>query len=340
MQKRHFSLALMFAVTTLFTCMVLAPSAQAAPKVYKLKFAHDNNPDASYQAGALKFQELVRERTNGQVEIQIYPSAQLGDETTLMESVRMGTIDFAPCGCPNASPVFPMLNLFSLSYLFKDQAHFDDCFNDPQSTIPGIVKKMVADQKTGATVGAFFTIGKRSVVNRVKPVTKPEDLQGMSIRVMNSPIETEIWRTLGAIPTSIATNETYSALQTNVVNAAENAPIIVFSWKFYEAAPYYSLTEHQFFLSPVFVSDKLFKKLPADLAATVMECLEEAAAYERKADIGINEEALKKMAAAGCKINDDVNKQAFIDLLSPLQDKVAEKYGMTAVLQDIRGKMR
>ncbi len=331
---------MLFAVLTLLVCMLaVVPSSRAAGTVYKLKFAHDNNPDASYQAGAVKFQELVKEKTNGQVEIQIYPSAQLGDETTLLESVRMGTIDFAPCGCPNASPVFPMLNLFSLSYLFKDQAHFNACISEA-SGIPQKVKQRVADQQTGATIGAFFTIGKRSIVNRIKPVTKPEDLKGLSIRVMNSPIETEIWRTLGAIPTSIATNETYSALQANVVNAAENAPIIIYSWKFYEAAPYYSLTEHQFFLSPVFVSDKVFKKLPADLAATVMDCLAQAADYERAADIRINEDALKKMAAAGCKINDDVDKQAFIRLLSPLQDKVAAQYGMTDILQEIRKNMQ
>lgn len=335
--KTPFRFQMLLAVLSMVSVVCIASSAWAAGKVYKLKFAHDNNPDASYHVGALKFQELVKAKTNGQVVVEVYPSAQLGDETTLLESVRMGTIDFATCGCPNASPVFPALNLFSLSYLFRDQAHFDSCLDD-NSGITDKVKKLVADQKTGASIGAFFTIGKRNVVNRVKPIVVPEDLKGMPIRVMNSPIETEIWRTIGAIPTSIATSETYSALQANVVSAAENAPIIVYSFKFYEAAPYYSLTEHQFFLSPVFVSDLVAKKLPAELYKDVMECLKEAAIYERQADLAINEDALKKMAAAGCNINDNVNKEAFIKILTPLHDKIAEQYGMSEVLKEIRAK--
>jgi TRAP-type C4-dicarboxylate transport system substrate-binding protein len=158
----------------------------------------------------------------------------------------------------------------------------------------------------------------------------------MKIRVMASPIETEVWTTFGAQPTTIPTPETYSALQTGVVAAAENAPIIIYSWKFYEPAPYYSLTEHQFFMSPVFVSDKTREKLPDDLEAIVMKCLEEASVYERKIDLEINDKALKDLAAAGCKINSDVDKQGFIGKLTSMQDKVAEQYKIQDVLKMIR----
>ncbi len=299
-----------------------------------LKFGHDNNTDGSYHAGALEFQRLVAEKTGGAVKIDIYPSAQLGDEATLLESVRMGTVDFATCGCSNAATVFPELGLFSVSYLFKDQAHFDKCVADDSPMIDRL-KELVADRNAGARIGGLFTIGKRSVINKRGPIVTPDDLKGMKIRVMASPIETEVWTTLGALPTSIATAETYSALESGVVEAAENAPIIVYSWKFHEPAPYYSLTEHQFFLSPVFVSDKVAGKL-GEYADTVMEALREAAVYERQADIKINEQALKDLEAGGAKINNNVDKQAFMDKLASLQDKVAGQYNVQDLLEMIR----
>ena len=307
-------------------------------ETYTLKFGHDNNTDASYHAGALEFQRLVEERTDGRVHIEIFPSAQLGDEAALLEGVRMGTVDFAPCGCSNAATVFPMLGLFSVSYLFRDQEHFDACVAS-DSDVYTRVKALVAAEDSGATVGGIFTIGKRSVINSKHPIVEPEDMQGIKLRVMSSPIETRVWSALGAMPTSIATSETYSALQTGVVDGAENAPIIVYSWKFHEVAKYYSLTEHQFFMSPVFVSDKVAEKLPEDLYGIVMECLEEACVYERQEDISINEQALENLAAGGCEINDDVDKEAFMEILSPLQDEVAAEYQVEDVLQMIRDKL-
>lgn len=320
-----------------------APSDSASQpgdstKVYTLKFGHDNNTDASYHAGALEFQRLVEERTGGRVKIEVFPSAQLGDEAALLEGVRMGTVDFAPCGCSNAATVFPMLGLFSVSYLFRDQEHFDSCVDDSSDVITR-VKELVEAENTGATVGGIFTIGKRSVINSKHPIVKPEDMKGIKLRVMSSPIETMVWSTLGAMPTSIATSETYSALQTGVVDGAENAPIIVYSWKFHEVAKYYSMTEHQFFMSPVFVSDKVKDKLPEDLYGLVMECLEEACVYERREDIAINEKALEDLAAGGCEINDDVDKEAFMEILAPLQDEVAADYNVEDVLQMIREKL-
>lgn len=307
-------------------------------KTYTLKFGHDNNTDGSYHAGALEFARLVEERTDGQVIIEVFPSAQLGDEAALLEGVRMGTVDFAPCGCSNAATVFPMLGLFSVSYLFRDQEHFDACVAD-DSDMVARVKELVAAEDSGAKIGGIFTIGKRSVINSKHPVVTPEDMEGIKLRVMASPIETQVWSTMGSLPTSIATSETYSALQTGVVDGAENAPIIVYSWKFHEVAPYYSMTEHQFFISPVFVSDKLEDKLPADLYETVMECLADACVYERTEDININEQALKDLAAGGCIINDDVDKEAFMEILSPLQDEVAGQYGVEDVLKMIRDKL-
>lgn len=300
-----------------------------------LKVGHDQQESGSYQAGMKKFADLVAERTGGKVKVEIYPNAVLGPEVKLLEAVRMGTLDIALCGAPNASGVVPELAMFSLSYLFKNQQQFDAAMK-PDGEILNILQKTVADKNAGVKMIGLFTTGKRSIVNSVKPVRSAADMKGMKIRVMASPVEHKIWSGLGAYPANIATPETFTALQTKVVNAAENAPSVVLNWKWYEPAKYYSLTEHQFFVSPVFMSDKAYNNLPPDLREIVIKAMRDASAYERIADIKINEDALKEMQSRGAIINSDVDKKSFIDALKNIQNEVADQLKTKQILDLIR----
>jgi tripartite ATP-independent transporter DctP family solute receptor len=312
-----------------------ASSAVSSQGPIVLKVGHDQPEASSYHVGMKKFAELVAERTGGKVKVDIYPNAVLGPEAKLLEGVRTGTIDIATCGAPNASGVVPELAFFSLSYLFKNQQHFDSAMK-PNGDVMKILEKTVADKNAGVKMIGLFTTGKRSVVNSTKPIKSAADIKGMKIRVMASPVEQKIWSTLGAYPANISTPETFTALQTKVVNAAENAPIIVLGWKWYEPAKYYSLTEHQFFVSIVFMSDKAYEKLPPDLRDIVVKAMQEASAYERQADVQINEDALKDLKAKGTVVNSDVNKQSFINTLKDIQDEVAGQLKMKQVLDLIR----
>jgi TRAP-type C4-dicarboxylate transport system substrate-binding protein len=206
----------------------------------------------------------------------------------------------------------------------------------PDGEILNILQKTVADKNAGVKMIGLFTTGKRSIVNSVKPVKSAADIKGMKIRVMASPVEHKIWSSLGAYPANIATPETFTALQTKVVTAAENAPSVVLNWKWYEPAKYYSLTEHQFFVSPVFMSDKAYNNLPPDLRDIVIKAMQDASAYERQADIKINEDALKDMQARGAIINSDVDKKSFIDALKNIQDEVADQLKTKQILDLIR----
>jgi tripartite ATP-independent transporter DctP family solute receptor len=300
-----------------------------------LKVGHDQPEASSYHAGMKKFADLVAERTGGRVRIDIYPNAVLGPEVKLLEGVRMGTLDIASCGAPNASGVVPELGLFSLSYLFRNQQHFDAAMK-PDGEIMQILQKTVADKNAGVKMIGLFTTGKRSIVNSSKPIRSAADVKGMKIRVMASPVEQKIWSILGAYPADIATPETFTALQTKVVNAAENAPIIVLGWKWYEPAKYYSLTEHQFFVAPIFMSDKAYNRLPPDLRDMVLKAMLDASVYERQADIKINADALTDLQAKGAIINSDVNKKSFIDALKNLQDEVADQLKTKQLLDLIR----
>ena len=160
------------------------------------------------------------------------------------------------------------------------------------------------------------------------PVRTPEDLKGVSMRVMNSETEILVWSTIGTLPTSIATGECYSALQTGVITALENSPAILNSWKFYEVAPYVCLTEHEYLISGLYVSDKVREKLPEDLYSLLLECVDEAAAETLEFDKENDQKALQELEENGATIIKDVDKAAFASLVMPLRDQVAEQLGV------------
>jgi len=318
-----------------FSFFMVSGNALAQQPSFVLKVGHDQPENSSYHVGMVQFAKLVAERTGGKVKVEVFPTAQLGNEVKLLESVRLGTVDLATCGCANASTVVPELGFFSVSYLFAGQQHFERAMA-PDGEIMKIMEKMVADKNAGARMVGLFTTGKRSIVNKVRPIKNTADVKGMKIRVMASPIEQKVWTTLGAQPTSIPTPETYSALQTGVVQAAENAPIIILGWKFYEPCKYYSLTEHQFFMAPVFMSEKTYQKLPADLRNIVLKCIQEASVYERQQDLQLNEKALEQLKTLGCLINADVDKDSFISRLKGIQDETAAQMKVQNILNLIR----
>ncbi len=303
--------------------------------VYTLKFGHDANEDSSYHAGALALARIVEERSGGRLKIEVYPSGSLGSETELLESVRMGVTDICCCSAANSSATFPEMGIFSVSFLFEDQAHFDRCMT-PGSDMTNELKRIVADANQGVILGAPISQGLRSVEATV-PVRTPADLKGLTMRVMSSETEILVWSTIGALPSTIPTGDCYSALQTGVIDALENSPAILYGWKFYEVAPYVSLTEHEYLISGFWVSEKVQSKLPADLYEILMSSMDDAAAEELAFDKQNDQRALEDLRAAGANIVEDVDKQAFMDVVTPLRDDVAKNLGVEKLIEIIDG---
>lgn len=318
-----------------------AASAPAAEEktddtVYTLKFGHDSNEDSSYQAGALALKRIVEERSNGRLQIEVYNSGSLGSESELLESVRMGVVDMCFCTAANASTTFPEMGLFSVSFLFEDQAHFERCLQ-PGSDLTNELKSIVANSAQGCSLAACITQGLRSVESKT-PIRHPDDLKGVTMRVMNSETEILVWSTIGALPSNIATGECYSALQTGVIAALENSPAILNSWKFYEVAPYVCLTEHEYLISGLWLSDNVQKKIPADLYEILLGCMDDAAKEEMEFDVLNDQMGIQALKDNGAEIVEDVDKQAFIDKVAPLRDQVAEQLGAQKLVELIEAE--
>jgi tripartite ATP-independent transporter DctP family solute receptor len=298
-----------------------------------LRAGHDQPPKSMYDEGHQYLARKMAEKTNGRVQVQVFPAAQLGSEVVMIEGMRMGSIDIVNAHVANLATVVPEMALFSVSYLFKDQAHLERLIDDPK--FQQRIAQIVEGKNLGIKVIAYYTAGVRNLYNRKAPVRTPDDLKGMKIRVMANPVEAKIWKTFGAIPTPMATGEVYSALQSGTIDGGENSPSVIESFKYYEGAPYVVLTEHQRSIALLMISEKKLNSLPPDIQKILLETAKEASDYERKRDTELNVEAIERMKARGAKINEP-DRTKFAALVGPIQDEVARDMKMEDVLAMVR----
>jgi len=314
----------------------VGPAVAGAPEI-TLRAGHDQPLKSMYDEGHQFFARRMAERTNGRVQVQVFPAAQLGAEPVMVEGVRMGSIDIVVAHVANFATVVPELALFSVSYLFKDKAHLERTIDDPN--FQQRFSQIVEGKNIGIKVIGYYTAGVRSLYNRKAPVRTPEDLKGMKIRVMANPIEAKIWSAFGGIPTSMPTGEVYSALQSGTIDGGENSPSVIESFKYNEPAPYVVMTEHQYSIAPLLMSEKRWNGLPPDIQKLMPEVVREACQYQRKRDTELVVEALERMKAKGTNIIQP-DKSKFAALAAPIQDEVAKSLKMEDMLAMVRSLAR
>jgi TRAP-type transport system periplasmic protein len=301
---------------------------------FRLRAGHDQPVGSMYDEGHQMFKKLVEERSKGRIRVDVFPAAQLGSEVAMVEGLRLGSIDVICANAPNAAAFIPELALFSVAYLFKDLAHFERVVNDPKFTQK--VEEIIASKNLGIKLMAFYAAGVRNVYSRKGSVGSPDDLKGVKIRVQNNPVEVKVWRAFGAIPTPMNFGEVYQALQSGVLDAAENGLAVIESNKHYEAAKFVSQTEHQRNLSALYINQKKLASLPPDLQQMVLQAGKEAAVHERKKDAELVAAAADRLKSRGAVLTSP-DKARFVKLIAPIQDEVARELKATELLQIVRG---
>jgi tripartite ATP-independent transporter DctP family solute receptor len=322
-----------FALVLTLALMGAVPDARG--QQIKLRFGHDQPVGSMYDEGHAAFRRLLEERTGSRVRVDVFPAAQLGSEVAMIEGVRIGSLDGAVAHVANASTVVPELALFSVSYLFKDRAHFERVVNDPK--FRNRIDSLVARRNLGLRVIGYYSAGVRTLYTRRGPATTPEGLKGTKIRVMNNPVEARVWRALGTIPTPMNFGEVYQALQSGVLHAAENAPAVIESTRHYEAAKTIILTEHQRGLALLLMNQNRLESLPPDLRKIVLKAGQDASIQQRARDAELNAAALDRMKSRGALVVVP-EREKFAALLVPIQDQVATDLKMTDVLELIRSQ--
>ncbi|MBZ4655311.1 MAG: transporter substrate-binding protein [Peptococcaceae bacterium] len=309
-----------------------APEAKKpeAPKTIKIVAAHVTPKDGVYQKGMEKFKEIVEKESNGTMTVEIHPNGELGgNEDQLVQKMQTGTVDLIVASPGFMAQTVKEIDLFSLLYLFKGWDHWAKVMD---GEVGQKMTKIVED-KTDFKVLGYWTCGVREYFGS-KPVTKPEDLKNMKIRVQNSPAIKDTWVAFGAQPASVAFNELYQALQNKVVDAAENDPVNIFQMKFHEVSPYISLTNHDVATRLFLMSDKKFQSLSDEQKKIIEKAAVEATKEERKVDRQFFDDYLAKLKAAGAKVN-EVDTAPFIKATEPIRAKYAKDLGLEDFLKKI-----
>jgi tripartite ATP-independent transporter DctP family solute receptor len=278
----------------------------------------------------------IAKQTNGEVKLTIYWGGSLGSEASLMTSLESGAIDILPNSGSNLAANIPEAGLLSTSYLFRDFAHYQALVSDQAffDRFAGIV----ADRTDAYRLVGIGATGSRNLYNRVHPIATPEDAKGMKMRVQSSPIEFQVWQTLGMLPTSIPSTEIYLSLQTGVVDASESSIPFIVSNKYYEVAPFISLTNHQISTHFFFINNASLEKVPEAHRETLLRLLREAGDKQIEATARLSTENEKDLRALPGVTVTDIDVAAFEAPLRPLQDQVAQELGLTDVLMMIRDR--
>lgn len=277
------------------------------------------------------FAKEVNERTSGQVEVKVYPAAQLGEETEVIEQAQQGILEFVRISAGNMSGFAPMMDIFSVPFLFRDADHYWKVLNG--SIGEEIFKDLENKQLKGI---AYYEAGARSIYNSVRPINKPEDLKGLKIRVMPSQVMIKTIEAFEAIPTTTTFAEVYSALQTKVIDGAENSPISLLTMKHYEVAKYFSLDEHMRIPDMMVMSLKKWNEMPEEIQKAIMDAARASQEYQIKAWAEFEEETMEELKAKGVKIN-TVDQAAFAKVVEPLIDELKPQFnGLIEKIQELK----
>jgi tripartite ATP-independent transporter DctP family solute receptor len=264
--------------------------------------------------------ELLGAWTSGRMNVKIFHSMQLGGEKEALEQVQLGALEMTRVSVGVVGPIVKEFDAFNLPYFFRDVDHMHRVVDGEIGT------ELLNKLEAGGLIGlGYMDGGTRSFYNKVRPINKPEDMAGLKIRVMQNPVFVDMVNALGGNGIQISFSELYSALQTGVVDGAENNPPSLYTQKHYEVATYYSLSHH-LIVPEIFVfSKKVWDTLPPldrqlirKASALVVPKQRELWEIKEKADF-------ENLVKAGEKINDIADRTAFIKATQPVRDNFAKK---------------
>ena len=312
------------------------PQSDAFAQARQFSFAYDQPKTSRYGAGAEIFNAKLMELSKGTLSINQYPGAQLGTEAQTLQKVQTGDINLVLLSTANASTAQPESGVFSIHFIFRDEAHAIKVLGDAK--VIAAMKELYAAKMTGAHMLALGSQGLRHIYGK-KPVQKVADLQGAKMRVQATVTEDTLFPAYGAQVVHMPFGEVYTSLQTGVVDMAENGINNYLINKHYEPAPVLSLTEHEANNSVLFVSDKVWASLSAEQKGWMQTAADEISQKQPAVAFKLEHDAQAKLEKIGVKVVKDVDKSGFAAISKPFQDKLATGLGPNAVkvLELIRG---
>jgi tripartite ATP-independent transporter DctP family solute receptor len=322
-----------FAAATL-SSVALSSAAHAQSKiVFK---ASDVHPTGYPTVEAVeRMGKKLSAATNGRVTIQMFPSMQLGGEKEAIEQAQVGAIQIARVSVGPVGTIVDDLNVFNLPFVFRDINHMRAVIDGPIGD--ELLKQIGDNPKTGLVGLAWMDGGARSFYNKVRDIKKVEDLKGLKIRMMGNPIFVDTMNALGGNGVAMGMDQVMNALQTGVVDGAENNAPSYDSFGHVPVAKHYSLTEHLIIPELLVFSRKSFDALSKEDQALVLKFGKETQLEQRKLWDERVEASMKKIKDAGINVITIADKKPFQDAVKPVWDKYGAKYSaLVKRIQDVK----
>jgi tripartite ATP-independent transporter DctP family solute receptor len=315
-----------FLATTIAIVLAGAPAVAQQKLILK---ASDVHPAGYPTVVAVEdLGKKLEKTTNGRVSVAMYPSMQLGGEKEAIEQAQVGAIAFARVSVGALGPVIDDLNVFNLPYVFRNTTHM-------QSVIDGPIGQDLLDKVTNSGKGliglCWMDAGARNFYNTKKPIKTMADLKGLKVRVMGNPMFVDMANSMGGNGVAMGYDQVFSALQTGVVDGAENNPPSFVFDNHYQVAKFYTIDEHLIVPEMLVFSKKIWDTMSRDEQAALIKFSKEAQQEERKLWAEYEKQAMDKAKAAGIQIIEvsDADKKAFQDAVKPVWDKYGPKYADT-----------
>lgn len=325
---------LLLAATIGFSAIGCSKVDGAEKKVKVIRVAHGQNEEHPQHKAMLEFEKYVEEKTNGDIDVQIFPNELLGATAQAVELAQTGAVDLVIGGLGTLEAFNSSYTVLNLPYIMDSTEHYHEVMNDEE-----IIGPVYESTRQSGFVGlTWFDAGVRNIYTTKKPIMEPDDLKGLKIRVQTSPTNVKMLQALGASPTPMSFGEVYTGLQQNVIDGAENNELALINNKHGEVAKHYSYNMHAMLPDILIASTSLLdNKLTKEEAQIVME----AADYANKFEVELWEDAAADAKAKA----EEMGVQFYYPDIKPFQEKMKDLHAeytkdedMKAVYDKIRAK--
>lgn len=283
--------------------LLLSSGASAATVI---RFAHAGPESDTQHAAALEFKRIVEERSNGAIQVRIFPNNVLGNDQAMIAGVRAGQIDIEMSGSGNFTGLVPEMGVIDIPFMFSGPAH-------AHRVMDGDVGRYLLDKLDDRQLKglAFWEVGFRSITNSRGPVRTPDDVRGLKIRTTPNPSHIAAFRLLGANPVPMALAELYTALEMGAVDAQEHPIGITWSAKLYEVQQYLTLSRHAYTPLVVVMNKARFESLSAEHREIILEAARAGSAHHRTLNAEGEAAIIAAMREAGLDIIEEFDPAPF-----------------------------
>lgn len=289
----------------------------------QLKLATLTPASHTYNQAANKFAELVKQRSQGRIEVKVYPDGQLGKgERELLEAVQQGTLDIYVGSTAPLSGFSSSMGILDIPFLFRDYAHADRVLDGAIGL--SLLKEL---EKVNLKGLAFWENGFRNLTNSKVAVKTPAEAKGLKIRTQENKIHLTAWKAAGVNPVPMAWGEVYGALQQKTIDGQENPVAVIYSAKLNEVQKYLSMTQHVYSPAILIVSAKKWQAIPQADQEMLQQTALEVAQFERKLGREAEEKQVAELISRGMEVTKDVDKDAWQKAMQPAFDEFSKQFG-------------